>query len=94
MRALKAFVLGTVVFAVLAYAVAVALALSATEGGWSALRIALGPLLLVAVERDGATTVTTFGTGIVAVGLLGGAVNAVAAAALARRGRRELDSVD
>jgi hypothetical protein len=94
MRALKAFVLGTVVFCVLAYAVAVALALSASEGGWSSLRVALGPLLLVAVERDGAATVTTFGPGIVGVGLLGGAVNAAAAAALARRGRRKLDSVD
>jgi hypothetical protein len=94
MRVMKAFVLGTVVFAVLAYAAAVALALSATEGGWSALRIAVGPFLLVAVEQDGATTVTTFGTGIVLVGLLGGAVNAAAAAALARRGHRASDSVD
>ena len=71
----------------LAYAVAAAAALVVQAGG-GVLDIHVGPLVLVAVERSGATTSTLFGPGLLAVAALGGLVNVAAAALLARRARR------
>jgi len=80
----KALALGTVAAGLIAYALAAAGAVLAQAGGRT-LDVHLGPLVLVAVERVGATTATTFGSGLLAVALLGGVVNALLAVALARR---------
>jgi hypothetical protein len=94
MQPLKAFFLGALALGVLAYALAASLALTATERDWKTLRIGVGPLVLVAVERIDGATVTTFGAGIAVVALAGGIVNATAALAIMRwRGARS-DSVD
>jgi hypothetical protein len=93
MRDLKAFVLGSVALGVFAYALAAALAVAAQSGGRE-LRIALGPLVVVAVSRDAATTVTTFGTGLAVLAVVGGLLNLAAAHFLRRRGRPRVDRVD
>ena len=80
----RALALGVVAAGVIAYALAAASAVLAQAGGRT-LDVHLGPLTLVAVERVGATTATTFGSGLLAVALLGGVVNAVLAVVLARR---------
>ena len=94
MHALKAFFLGALALGLLAYALAAALALTATEQRWGTLRIGLGPIALVSVERVDGATVTTFGVGIAVVGLIGGLVNAMAALAIARRRGARADPVD
>ncbi len=94
MRALKAFVLGSMALAVLAYTLAAALAVIATEQEWGTLRVAVGPIALVVVERVDGATVTTFGIGIVVVGLIGGIANALAAFAIMRRRGARADPVD
>ena len=68
----------------IAYALAAAAAVLA-QAGERTLDVHLGPLVLVAVERVDTTTATTFGSGLLAVALLGGVVNALLAFALARR---------
>jgi hypothetical protein len=93
MRALRAFVLGAVAAGVVAYAVAAALAVTA-QAGERTLELALGPLGLVTVARDGPTTVTTFGAGLVVVACVGGLANLAAALLLARRARCRGDGVD
>lgn len=88
MRALKAFALGLVAFGALAYAAAATVAFLAVGGDLGALRVGVGPLLLVEIERGVAgSSATTFGPGLLAVAVLGGVVNASAAAALGRRRR-------
>ncbi len=94
MQALKAFFLGALALGVLAYALAAALALTATEQDWGTLRVGVGPIALVAVERVDGATVTTFGIGIAIVGLIGGLANAAAALAIARRRGARGDPVD
>lgn len=88
MRVLKAFILGLVAFGVLAYAAAAAVAFLAIGGEMDALRVGAGTLVLVEVERaaDG-SSITTFGPGLLGVAVLGGLLNAAAAAALERRRR-------
>lgn len=86
-RAMKALALGAVACGVLAYAAAAAVAVVAQSGGYT-VDARVGPVLLVAVQRAGTVTETTFGTGLLVVALLGGAVNALAAMVLARRLRR------
>lgn len=83
----RAFALGAVAAGLLGYAVAAAVAVIAQSGGRT-VDVHVGPLVVVAIERAGATTATTFGSGLLAVALLGGVVNALAAAVLARRLRR------
>ena len=88
MRALKAFALGLVAFGVVAYGAAATIAFLAVGGDVGTLRVGAGPLLLVEVERGAAgSSATTFGAGLLAVAVLGGVVNASAAAVLERRRR-------
>lgn len=86
MRALKAFALGLAAFGALGYTAAATVAFLAVGGEVGPHRVGIGPLLLVSVERvaSGASE-TTFGPGLLAVALLGGALNAVGAVALGRR---------
>jgi hypothetical protein len=71
----------------LAYALAATVAVLAQSGGRT-VDVRVGPLVLVAVQRVGTATATTFGSGLLAAAVLGGIVNALAAALLARRLRR------
>jgi len=83
---LRALALGAVAAGSLAYAGAAALAVI-TQAGGRALDVRVGPLVLVVVERSGGGTATTFGSGLLALAVLGGVVNALLAVALARRRR-------
>lgn len=82
--AVRALVIGTVAVAVLAYVVAAGVAVAADSVG-TTFRAALGPVLLVAVERDGAASVTTLGPGLTVIALAGGLANLVAALVLEAR---------
>jgi hypothetical protein len=93
MWALKAFVLGSLAFAVVGYAVAAALAVAAQAGG-TTVDVGVGPLLLVSVTLEGASRVTTFGPGILVLALAGGAANLAAAQLIRRRAGRRADRVD
>jgi hypothetical protein len=84
--AARALVLGAAAAGVLAYAAAAAAAAIA-QAGDDGLRVHIGPLVFVAVERVGRSTATTFGPALLAVAMLGGLANAAAAVALARRSR-------
>lgn len=86
-RVVRAFALGAAAAGLLAYALAAAIAVIAQSGGRT-VDVHVGPLVLVAIERTGATTATSIGSGLLLVALLGGVVNALAAAVLARRLRR------
>lgn len=86
MRAVRAFALGAGASAVLAYTAAAVLAVSVTVAGGT-LRLQLGPLVFVAVEHEGRSTVTTFGVGLALVALAGGCLNALVAGIAARRRR-------
>lgn len=93
MRGLKAFVLGAVATGVVAYALVAALAVAA-QAGERTIDLALGPLTMVTVAREGSTSVTTFGTGLVVVACVGGVANLVAALLMARRPDQRGDGVD
>jgi hypothetical protein len=80
-----AFALGAGAFGIALLAAGLALGIVAQSGGWPSFRIGPGSLTLLEFTRRGATTSTTFGSGIVAAAVLGGACNAVAAAFLGRR---------
>lgn len=82
----RAVALGMLAAGLVAYACAAAAAVVVQAGGRT-LDVHLGPLALVAVERTGAGTATTFGSGLLAVALLGGIVNALLAVVLTRRRR-------
>ena len=85
--ALRALAVGTLATGALAFAGAAALAVAVQAGGSGSLHVALGPLLLVAVERGSDATATTFGVGLPLLALVGGLVNAAAAVFLSRRSR-------
>lgn len=88
MRPVKAFVLGLVAFGVLGYVAAASVAFLAVGGELGAIRIGVGPLLLVGVERAPAgSSETTFGPALLVAALLGGVLNAAAATVLSRRRR-------
>jgi hypothetical protein len=93
MRALKAFVLGSLALGIVGYAFAAALAVAAQAGG-TTIDVGVGPLLIVSVAREGATEVTTFGPGILVVALIGGVVNLAAAQLLRHRHGSGPDRVD
>ena len=93
MRNLKAFVLGSIALGVLAYAGAAALAVGAQAAGRS-LAVGLGPLVVVSVEREASTAVTTFGPGLLALAILGGCMNVVAARLLQRKAGGRGDGVE
>lgn len=85
MRVLKALAVGTLATGLLAYATAAALAVAVQAGTPSGLRVAIGSLVLVAVERSGSATATTFGAGLLVLAAGGGLLNATAALLLSRR---------
>lgn len=88
MLLVKAFALGMVALAVLGYAVVTVAAMAAVSAGRE-IEMSLGPIVVVAVDRVTGGTETTYGAGLLLVALLGGAVNAAAAGALAwSRARR------
>ena len=86
---LIAFLLGTVAVGLVAYGVATAVVMLALAEGWSSFRVAVGPLVLVDVERTArGDDVSTFGPALAVVAVLGGAVNAAGAPLLRRRQER------
>jgi hypothetical protein len=88
MLLVKAFALGMVALAVLGYTVVTVAAMAAASAGRE-IEMRLGPIVVVTVDRVAAGTETTYGAGLLLVALLGGALNAAAAAVLAwRRARR------
>ena len=93
MRALKAFVLGSL-------AIASSGMPSPLRSRWRRRRAAppcdvgVGPLPVVSVTVDGATRVTTFGPGILVIALAGGLANVAAAELIRRRAGRQSDRVD
>ena len=86
--ALTAFALGAAAFAAVALLAAIAAAAVAEAAGRSSYELALFGLELMTFERRVDTTTTAFGPGLAAIALLGGAVNAAAAVALAHFRRR------
>jgi hypothetical protein len=86
-RDLKAFALGAVAVGVLAYAGISALAVSAQAAGRS-LAIGLGPFVVVSVEHEASAAVTTFGSGLIVIAIMGGLANVGAAQLIRRRARR------
>ena len=84
-RTLRALVVGMLAAGVLAYAGAAALAVAVQAGTSGGLHIAIGGLVLVAVERSDDATATTFGAGLLVLAVAGGILNALAAALLSRR---------
>lgn len=93
MRAVKAFLLGAVAVGVVGYAMVAALVVVSQAGGRT-LDLSLGPLLLASVVREGQTTVTTFGPGLVAAAIVGGLANLGAAQLIRNRSQRSGDRVD
>lgn len=88
MRPLKALALGAAACALVLYTVAVAVAVTADARGWGSFSLDVGPLTLLAFDRNGATTTFEAGTGIAVLAAVGGVANALAAVVLLRRRRR------
>jgi hypothetical protein len=80
-----AFALGAGAFGIALLAAGLALGIAAQSGGWPGFRIGLGSLTVLEFTHRGQTTSTTFGSGIVVVAILGGALNAAVAAFLGRQ---------
>jgi hypothetical protein len=80
-----AFALGAGAFGIALLAAGLALGIVAQSGGWPSFRMGLGSLTVLEFTRRDETTSTAFGSGIAVVAILGGAVNAAAAAFLGRR---------
>ena len=93
MRALKAFLLGAFATGLLVYVVAAAIAVS-TQAAGRTLDVSLGPLTVVSVAERGTAVETTFGVAIALLAVVGGLLNAGAAAALRRRAERRANGVD
>lgn len=85
MWALRAFLIGVAAFAVLLYAAAAALGVTADVRGWESFEIGLGSLELVRFERWDGSTSFELGFGLFLLAIAGAAAN-VAGAALVRRG--------
>lgn len=88
MRAVRTFLLGAVAFGAVTYVFVAALALVVGAGG-STMHVGLGPIVLVEVEHDAGSTTVVVGWGLLAVAVVGGTVNLLAAHALRRRRDRE-----
>ena len=82
--ALTAFALGVAAFGAFALLAAIAAAAVAEAAGRSSYELALFGIELMTFERRADATTTAFGPGLAVIPLLGGAINAVAAVALAR----------
>jgi hypothetical protein len=80
-----AFVLGTAAVWVVLLVAGFALGIAAQSGGWGSFRVGFGLATLLEFSREPAGTSTTFGPGLALAALLGGALNAAAAAWLRRR---------
>jgi hypothetical protein len=80
-----AFVLGAAAVWIVLLVGGFALGIAAQSGGWASFRVALGPAVLLEFTREPVGTSTTFGPGLALAALLGGALNAAAAAWLRRR---------
>lgn len=89
MRALlTAFALGAAAIGAVVLAAALAAAALADAAGRDALRVAVGPIELLAFERTARSSSTTFGPGLWLLALAGGLLNAAGAAVLLARARR------
>jgi hypothetical protein len=84
---LRALALGAVASGVVAYTLATAVAVAVASGG-STIEIAVGPVVVLAVERADGDAVTTLGPGLAVIALAGGILNAAAAVVVSRWGRR------
>ncbi len=82
---LKGTLLGTVAVALAVYALALSVGVLAEASGWSSFHAALGPLPLLEFERTDQETATTFGTGLLLLCLVLGALNGAAAVLIRRR---------
>jgi hypothetical protein len=80
-----AFALGAGAFVIAIVAAGMAVGVLAPTAGWAGFRVGIGPFTVLELTRDSETTSTTFGSGILAAAILGGALNALAAAWLRRR---------
>lgn len=80
-----AFALGVAAVGAFALVLALVLAALADASGREALRVGLGPLVLVEFERGVHGTATTFGSALFVLPFLGGLLNAAGAALLRNR---------
>ena len=87
-RLTLAFALGCAAFAIVVVIAAATVAIVADAAAWPAFRVAVGPLLLAEFERGPNVTSTTFGPGLALVPIVGGALNAGAAALVRLRTNR------
>jgi hypothetical protein len=85
--AVKALLLGVAACALVLYAAAAAVGVTADVRGWGPFDLELGPLPLLSFERKGASTSFELGTGLFVLALAGGLANLVAAALVRRRSR-------
>lgn len=83
---LIAFLLGAVAVGIAVSVAGLALGVVAQSGGWDGFRVAIGPVVFLSFERLPRETSTTFGNGLFLLALAGGALNALGAALLRRRG--------
>ncbi len=83
-----AFLLGAAAVAALALGSAILAMVLAEASGRDAFRVALGELELLSFERRADGSETAFGPALLVLPLLGGFLNAAAAAVLDARGRR------
>lgn len=81
-RLVIAFALGAATIAVLAVVGSLVVAALAEASERHELRLALGPLVLLEFERGAHGSSTTFGAGLIVLPLVGGLLNAAAAAIL------------
>ncbi len=84
MLMLRAFALGALAAAVLAYGVVTVVTVAAMRSGGT-FDARVGPLVFASVERAGESTTTVYGAGLLLVAGLGGALNALVAVVIARR---------
>jgi hypothetical protein len=84
----RAFLIGAAAAGAVAYVLGAAIVVAGATVE-TTFRLSVGPLLFVAVERDGADVVTTLGPGLGAIALIGGLLNAVASLLLAGHGRED-----
>jgi hypothetical protein len=80
-----AFALGAGAFVIAIVAAGMAVGVIAPSAGWAGFRVGIGPFTVLQLTRDSEATTTTFGSGILAAAILGGVLNAFAAAWLRRR---------
>jgi hypothetical protein len=80
-----AFALGAGALVIAIVASGLAVGIVAPSTGWPGFRVGIGPFTVLELTRESEATTTTFGSGVLAAAILGGALNAIAAACLRRR---------